>query len=111
VVGEWGSFDFVDPNTGKPKCYPITGTGSNGVTINTHRHEPGRRRPAGSVGTTFNRWRPNASVTTGLVGYEGVGGGANSLNVRDTFDPRTLNRSLISPTVKNTTCSCRAAWT
>jgi outer membrane receptor protein involved in Fe transport len=98
VVGEWGSFDFVDPKTGKPKCYPISGTGSNGVTINTigTNLRPGVGA-AGSVGTSFNRWRPNPAVTTGLVGFEGVGGGANSLNVRDTFDPRMLNRSLISP--------------
>lgn len=99
VVGAWGSFDFVDPKTGQPKCYPISGTGSNGVTINTlgtaSRAGVGA---AGSVGTSFNRWRPNAAITTGLVGYEGVGGGANNLNVRDTFDPRTLDRSLISPT-------------
>ena len=98
VVGEWGSFDFVDPLTGKAKCYPISGTGSNGVTINTlgtaSRTGVGA---AGSVGTSFNRWRPNANVTTGLVGYEGVGGGANSLGVRDTFDPRTLDRTLLSP--------------
>jgi outer membrane receptor protein involved in Fe transport len=98
VVGEWGSFDFVDPKTGKPKCYPISGTGSNGVTINTlgTPTRPGVGA-AGSVGTSFNRWRPNPAITTGLVGYEGVGGGANNLNVRDTFDPRMLNRSLISP--------------
>ena len=98
VVGEWGSFDFVDPKTGKPKCYPISGTGSNGVTINTigTNLRPGVGA-AGSVGTSFTRWRPNPAITTGLVGFEGVGGGANSLNVRDTFDPRTLNRSLISP--------------
>jgi outer membrane receptor protein involved in Fe transport len=98
VVGEWGSFDFVDPLTGKPKCYPISGTGSNGVTINTlgtvSRTGVGA---AGAVGTSFNRWRPNAAVTTGLVGYEGVGGGANNLNVRDTFDPRMLNRTMLSP--------------
>lgn len=98
VVGEWGSFDFVDPATGKPKCYPISGTGSNGVTINTlgTANRVGVGAP-GSVGTTFNRWRPNPAITTGLVGYEGVGGGTNNLNVRDTFDPRMLNRSLISP--------------
>ncbi len=90
--------DFVDPKTGQPKCYPITGTGSNGVTINTlgTATAAGVGAP-GSVGTTFNRWRPNAAVTTGLAGFEGVGGGANNLNVRDTFDPRMLNRSLISP--------------
>ncbi|HSC66192.1 MAG TPA: TonB-dependent receptor plug domain-containing protein, partial [Cellvibrio sp.] len=28
------SLDYVDPKTGKPKCYPLTTTGSNGVTIN-----------------------------------------------------------------------------
>jgi iron complex outermembrane recepter protein len=98
VVGEWGSFDFVDPTTGAAKCYPISGTGSNGVTVNTIGTSTiTGRGAAGSVGTAFNRWRPNAAVTTGLVGFEGVGGGANSLGVRDTFDPRTLNRSLISP--------------
>jgi len=104
VVGEWGSFDFVDPKTGQPKCYPISGTGSNGVTINTigintiGTNTLAGVGAAGSVGTTFNRWRPNANIATGLVGYEGVGGGANNLNVRDTFDPLTLKRSTISPT-------------
>ena len=98
VVGEWGSFDFVDPATGKAKCYPISGTGSNGVTINTlgTSSRAGVGAP-GSVGTSFNRWRPNDAITTGVAGFEGVGGGSNNLNVRDTFDPRTLNRSLISP--------------
>jgi len=105
VVGEWGSGDTMDPLTGKPKCYPITGTGSNGVTINTIGTGGGTAGggrttgvgAAGSVGTSFNRWRPNSGVTTGLVGYEGVGGGANSLNVRDTFDPRVLNNTTYSP--------------
>ncbi len=104
------SLDFIDPMTGKPKCYPITGTGSNGVTINTigtsnvtAANAPGFGLigpvvgAPGSSGTTFNRFRPNSGVTTGLVGYEGVGGGTNNINVRDTFDPLTLNRSLISP--------------
>ncbi len=103
VVGEWGSGDFIDPRTGKPKCYPITFTGSNGVTINTI----GILSPTGgsitgvgapgSVGTAFNRWRPNSNVTTGVVGYEGVGGGANNLNVRDTLDPRKFNEHILSP--------------
>ncbi|GAB3353221.1 TonB-dependent receptor plug domain-containing protein [Lysobacter tyrosinilyticus] len=95
----WGSGDTIDPLTGKPKCYPITGTGSNGVTINTIGTNTltgvGAR---GATGTTFNRWRPNSAVTTGLVGFEGVGGGqTTNTNIRDTFDPRMLNRSLISP--------------
>lgn len=98
-VGAWGSWDFVDPLTGKPKCYGVTGTGNNGTTINTIStgNMTGVGAP-GSVGTTFNRWRPNSAVTTGLVGFEGVGGGANGLNVRDTFDPRMMKQSLISPT-------------
>ncbi len=98
--------DFVDPRTGRAKCYPITGTGSNGVTVNTLGTSTvsttllatGPGVPAaGAVAGSFNRWRPNSAVTTGLVGYEGVGGGTNGLNVRDTFDPRMYNRSLISP--------------
>lgn len=90
--------DYVDPLTGQPKCYPITGTGSNGVTINTigTNTQAGIGAP-GSVGSSFNRWRPNAAVSTGLVGFEGVGGGSNNLNVRDTFEPDMLNESLISP--------------
>jgi iron complex outermembrane recepter protein len=88
-----GSGDFVDPKTGKAKCYPITATGSNGVTINTLGTPTRAGVPGpGTTGTAFNRWRPNAAVTTGFVGFEGV-----SLNSRDTFDPRTLNRSLVSP--------------
>ena len=98
VPGEWGSLDFVDPLTGAPKCYTITGTGNNGVTINTIGTGSRAGVPAaGAVGTTFNRWRPNSAVSTGLVGFEGVGGGANSLNVRDTFDQRMMNQTLISP--------------
>ncbi len=98
-VGAWGSADYVDPLTGKPKCYPLTGVGDNGVTINTIGTssvvgQPAAGAPNGA-GQKFNRWRPNSGVTTGLVGFEGVSGG--SLNVRDTFDPRTLNSSLISP--------------
>ncbi|MCW5591858.1 MAG: TonB-dependent receptor [Burkholderiales bacterium] len=98
VAGAWGSADFIDPRTGQSKCYTITGTGNNGVTINTlgTASIAGVGAP-GSVGTSFNRWRPNSSVTTGLAGYEGVGGGSNNLNVRDTFDPRIMNNSLISP--------------
>ncbi len=96
--GAWGSADTIDPLTGKPKCYPITGTGSNGVTINTiGTNNLTGVAAAGATGTTFNRWRPNSSVTTGLVGFEGVGGGTTTnSNIRDTFDPRTLNRSMIS---------------
>jgi iron complex outermembrane receptor protein len=109
VVGEWGSWDTKDPLTGKAKCYPITGTGSNGVTINTigtggtpTGGAAGSATTgvgaAGSTGTTFNRWRPNSAVTTGLAGWEGVGGGSTTdTNVRDTFDPRVMNNTVMSP--------------
>ncbi|HEY8876014.1 MAG TPA: TonB-dependent receptor [Roseateles sp.] len=98
TVGDWGSSDYVDPLTGKPKCYPTGLTGENGVTINTIGTSTTAGVGAkGSVGTSFNRWRPNSGVTTGLAGYEGVGGGANSLYVRDTFDPRMLDSTLWSP--------------
>ncbi|WP_119677669.1 TonB-dependent receptor domain-containing protein [Indioceanicola profundi] len=100
------SADYIDPLTGRPKCYPISSTGSNGVTINTLGTAsmagvaaPGAVLADGTIPTVFNRWRPNAAITTGdLPGFEGVGGpGGIDLNVRDTFDPRMLNESLISP--------------
>jgi iron complex outermembrane recepter protein len=92
--------DAIDPLTGQPKCYPITFTGSNGVTINTIGTPARPGVPAANnVGTAFNRWRPNSSVTTGVVGFEGVNNGTfiTGLNVRDTFEPRMLEESLISP--------------
>lgn len=100
VMTEWGGADYIDPVTGKIKCYPITGTGSNGVTINTlGTSSIAGVAAAGAVGPTFNRWRPNANVTTGLVGYEGLTGVAagNNSNNRTTFDQKMLNNSLISP--------------
>jgi iron complex outermembrane receptor protein len=97
-TGEGAAFgfeDYIDPMTGEPKCFSID---NGGVTINTlgTASRSGVGAP-GSVGTVFNRWRPNSAVTTGLVGFEGVGGGANSLDVRDTFDPDMLEQSLFSP--------------
>jgi outer membrane receptor protein involved in Fe transport len=85
--------DYIDPATGKFKCYSIREVGSSGVTINTigTASRPGVAAP-GTTGTSFGRWRPNADVTTGLVGFEGV-----STNSRDTFEKRMLNESLISP--------------
>jgi iron complex outermembrane receptor protein len=90
--------DYIDPLTGQSKCYPITTTGSNGVSINTigTNTMTGVAAP-GTTATSFNRWRPNSAVTTGLVGFEGVGGAGSDLNVRDTFEDRMLNESLISP--------------
>ncbi len=89
-----GSADFIDPFTGKSKCYTITGAGNNGVTINTigTNFRSGVAGP-GTTGTSFRRFRPNANITTGATpGYEGV-----SVNSRDTFDKRLLKNSLVSP--------------
>ena len=92
ATGEYGTQDYVDPITGKPKCW---GLDAGGVTINTIGTPTRPGVPAaGTIGTSFNRWRPNAAVTGGTFpGYEGV-----SLNSRDTFEPRMLEESLISPT-------------
>ena len=87
--------DYIDPMTGLSKCFSLN---SGGVTINTI----GTSTTAGvgatnAVGTTFNRWRPNSAVTTGLVGFEGVGNAATNTSVRDTYDPDMLNTSLVTP--------------
>lgn len=119
VTGE--SYDDIDPKTGKSKCYPITTTGSNGVTVNTIGTQgvtasnwddlglsgpvigvPNAPAPANS---SFTRFRPNPAILSGVIGYEGVGGAEiidgelipMSTNIRDTFEPRMLNEDLISP--------------
>ncbi len=107
------SGDYIDPMTGESKCYPITAAGSNGTSVNTIG--VGREGPLDSAGNrtfgeiagtgamgvrsgTYNRFRPNAGVTTGpMAGFEGVGGTGVNLNVRDTFDDSMLNKTLISP--------------
>ncbi|MDP1025732.1 TonB-dependent receptor [Sphingomonas sp. KR1UV-12] len=117
--GAPGSGDLIDPLTGVSKCYPTGNTGENGVTINTLGTRafagntvflaPGVPAGYGTLPTSAgfgtiaqqvcNRFRPNASVTTGaLPGYECVGGGLLGLNIRDTNPSTLLNQSLISPT-------------
>jgi len=110
VPNPFGSSDFIDPLTGKPKCYTTGLTGEDGVTINTIGTGTlaGVAAP-GAVGTTFNRWRPNSAISSGLVGFEGVGGGANTLFPRDTFDPAMMNQTLISP-VKVRTAFLQGAY-
>ncbi|HEY8603935.1 TonB-dependent receptor domain-containing protein [Tsuneonella suprasediminis] len=117
------SGSVTDPITGKPKCYTIGQTGENGVTINTigTAYLLGTPAPGatsdGSFGAgrgAYNRWRPNAAITGGsFPGFEGVGGSypgfETGLNVRDTFDPRMLNQSLISP-VKTYTGFLQASY-
>lgn len=95
-VGDfWGSGDYIDPKTGKPKCW---GLDAGGVTINTIGTNTRAGVPGpGTTGARFNRWRPNSAITTGLVGFEGV-----SLDSRDTFDERMLAQSLISPVTTHT---------
>lgn len=98
--GNYGADDFIDPTTGQPKCWTID---DSGVTINTlgtgnRVGEPGLGSVGtGAAGNIFNRWRPNANVTTGLPGFEGV-----DYFGRDSFDPDMLKESLISPTTNFT---------
>lgn len=105
--GGAGSGDYIDPATGRIKCYGLAnGTGDGGVTVNTIglpnvlgsqvALAPGV--PAGYNGIC-NRFRPNPAVTTGAYpGYECVGGGTLSLDIRDTFPQSLLNTALISGT-------------
>jgi outer membrane receptor protein involved in Fe transport len=86
---------YTDPLTGSPKCW---GLNSGGATINTIGTSGRAGTPAIGNPTlaTYNRWRPNPTVTTATMpGFEGVSGG--STDVRDTFHPDMLRESLISP--------------
>lgn len=104
--------DFIDPLTGRPKCWSLD---AGGVTINTlgtsevfvYGDGAYARAPGMSDRLYYaNRWRP-AAAGTGLAGWEAVGGydlnaAGNALvssetNVRDAYDPRMLKESLISP--------------
>ncbi|MGE7199371.1 TonB-dependent receptor domain-containing protein [Brevundimonas naejangsanensis] len=104
--------DFIDPLTGRSKCWSLD---AGGVTINTigtsevfvYGNNAYGRAPGHSDQLYYaNRWRP-ASIGTGLAGWESVGGydlnaagtalvGADT-NIRDAYDPRMMNESLISP--------------
>lgn len=121
--------DYIDPMTGRSKCFSID---NGGVTINTLGTgavtgdpfvtavagvflrpgtvgAPGVPDVAYNNGVYFNRFRPNSAVSTGVVGFEGVGGAylndpiaptafvGLSLDIRDTFDPDMLKQSLFSP--------------
>jgi iron complex outermembrane recepter protein len=86
---------YIDPLTNKPKCFTLD---SNGVTVNTigTSSRAGTRAIGAPAVATYNRWRPNPSVTNpSLPGFEGVSGGSTA--VRDTFHPDMLKESLISP--------------
>jgi iron complex outermembrane recepter protein len=92
-TGEYAG--YIDPLTAAPKCWTLD---SGGATVNTI----GTSNRAGTPATgnpalaSYNRWRPNASVTTAsMPGFEGVSGGSTA--VRDTFHPDMLKENLISP--------------
>lgn len=96
--------NYIDPLTGQPKCFSID---NGGVTINTLGL--GNRNAVGAPGTpnpgvpgVYNRFRPNSAITTGLVGFEGVGGTGFSTDIRDTYDPRMLDATLFSPVTTTT---------
>lgn len=99
---DFGAADYIDPLTGRPKCFNID---NGGVTVNTIGTPnitvaPGTPvalgAPAGYNGVC-NRWRPRAGVGGQIPGYECVGGGTIALNVRDTFDEDMLDSDVITP--------------
>ena len=121
---EPGSGDYIDPLTGQGKCFTLD---EGGVTVNTIGTATlvgdasnitlapnfftllETPYPAGFTTIRCNRWRPNASVTAGLLpGFECVGGSllnpttnqaiGTSGNIRDTFAPSLLQQDIISPT-------------
>jgi len=102
-----GFQNYIDPLTGQPKCFTLD---NGGVTINTLGLSS--RTATGAAGTltpnapgTFNRFRPNSAVSTGVIGFEGVGGTSSpNTSVRDTGqgDPRLLEETLFSPATTTT---------
>lgn len=98
----FGSGDFIDPRTGKPKCYPTGATGLDGVTVNTIGTST-RSGAAGGPGNpaigTFNRFRYNPAAGGSVPGWEGVNGGdTTGLGNRDTINDRFFNKALVAPT-------------
>ena len=97
---DFGAADFINPRTGQVQCFPLE---NGGVTINTIGTPnlagntvvlaPGV--PAGYTGVC-NRFRPLAGAGGALPGYECVGGGSLSTNIRDTFPGSALNRDVLS---------------
>lgn len=87
---EFGSDDYIDPNTGEPACWTLD---NGGVTINT-LGAPARLaigRTDGLVGA-YNRFVPAPGVTDGpFPGYLGVG-----YYDRDAFDPDMLEEPIIT---------------
>ena len=91
----FGSGDPIDPATGKPRCFT---TSNGGVTFNTLGlpAQTAIGATSGAAGA-FNRFRPNAAVTSNLIGFEGVG-----TFDRTTFDQRLFDGDVITPQEKYT---------
>ncbi len=134
---DYGAADFKNTD-GSVKCFPLD---NGGVTVNTIATPTFNMSlasptvglapqfvslaPAGTLGVSCNRFRPNSAVTTGLVpGYECVSGNyfnsatsftggtliaGSSLNIRDTFAPSMLKEDLQSP-VKTYTAFGQASY-
>ena len=116
-----GAADYIDPLTGEPKCYTISRTGAQGVTVNTiglggpfsgftRNVELAPGFPAVPTGFTevlCDRFRPDPTALGALPGFECVSGLyfnsttgaaiATQLNIRDTFDPRMSESTMINP--------------
>ena len=97
VTGDYVSGTVLDPDTGKPKCFPISAlTGTNGIAHNYIVSPQWAYDPEAedyySLGT---RWMPDSSVTGGpLPGWRNV---TTDVGRRQGFDKAMLNESLISP--------------
>ena len=93
--GSYGAGDYIDPLTGEPKCWTLD---AGGVTINTlgTATRQGVNADTGLLGN-FNRWRPDASVTSGFAGFEGV-----STYSRDSYEDEMLDEQIVSPTTNMT---------
>ena len=79
-------FDQIDPLTGKPKCFPISGlAGTNGTAHNYI---------VSSVPMAGARWEPDPGATSSVIpGWKNVDVAAN----RAPFPEMLLKESLISP--------------
>jgi outer membrane receptor protein involved in Fe transport len=116
-----GAGDFIDPLTGESKCYTISRTGAQGVTVNTIglggpffgftqgvELAPGFPPPPAPFSQVLcDRFRPDPTAGGSLPGFECVSGlyfnpstgsaTATNLNIRNTFDPRMTEQTLINP--------------
>ncbi|MFO1402729.1 MAG: TonB-dependent receptor [Steroidobacteraceae bacterium] len=96
ATGNYAPGTVLDPDTGKPKCYPISAlTGTNGLA---HNYIVSPQyvfdTEIGDWVFVGNRWTPDANSAGPLAGWRNV----DPASRRPAFDPRMQNESLISPT-------------